>query len=453
MVRLLVLLMFVVLPFESSSALSWRQASEVGKTAVRNSMHKLNRSQRTYLKRWLKPALYGSVMAMLVLSVHAEDGSGIGLTNENAVEGKANGEQAVLIINHDTPAAVFTEQIHIASWSINLTTKGKVAHMHVQAIEEEDAIRIAGYLQPTARGQRYIDEEPVHHYLADKNYVIQGRPYNGFTLPLRLSWLAAERNRVLDEVYAALLKIAASEKALIKLGGSMYRDFSRLDIATSRDYGFHNLAQQMEVKFAGRRFIDYRAVGEAIERRHIILRTRRRAYKQPQRGVQLDQEVLNQADAAYRGALALLPSPSSEPVDLALNFSPAAQEDADFVVLVKSLGHLRLARLRLATEVLSFYEPFEIPFFYSAGGVQEHLKLYIYADDSQRGGIALRYLSRTTSARQRDLFTLGEVDFDHDLNIKKMWLSLKPRGGLAGLAKLTFTPCTAGTCPEPDFGD
>ena len=439
-VRLLLLSMFVVLPFESSSSPSWRQVSGFSKRAVRNGLHKLSRAHRTYLKRWLKPAVYGSVMAILALSTyssHAEEGNNIAALNPN----------------YTTPEAMLNEEIHTASWSITLTTKGEIAHMHVQTIEEEEAIRVAGYFKPTPRGQGYLEEEPILHYRVDKSYVLHNRAYNGITLPLRVSWLAKERSRVLGEIYATLLKVAANEKALVKLGNSMYRDFSLLDVATSREFGFRNLAQQTEVKFAGRRFIDYHAVREAIERRHVMLRSGKIAHKQRQRGVQLDQEVLNQAETAYLDALALLPPPSSEPVDLRLNLSLTAREDKDFVALVKSLAHLKLVRLRFATAILSFYEPFEIPFFYSAGGIYEHLKLYVYADDSQRGDVVLRYLSRTTSRRQRNLFTLGEVDFDHDLNIKKMWLSLKPRGGLASLAKLTFTPCTEGTCPEPDFGD
>ena len=446
LVRLL-LLLFMVMPSESSAALSWRQARKGGKMVMRNALPKLNDKHRTYLKRWLKLPLYGGVMVMLAFSPHAEEGNMVRLTNEVVAAAEMSRAPA-----EDEDEV--SKQVQVASWSITLTTKGEIAHMHVRTIEEEEAIRIAGYSQPTDRGRQYLDEEPVLHYRADKNYVISGRPYNGFTFPLRVSWLAVERRRVLSNIHTVLRTVAASEKELVTLGNSMYRHFSQLDVATSSGYRFHNLAQQKEVKFAGKRFFDHLAVGEAIERRHAMLRTRRIDYKQRQHGVQLDQEVLNRADAAYHAALALLPSPSSEPTDLPLNLDIDAQEDADFVALVKSLAHLKLARLRLATEILSFYEPFEMLFFYSAGGVEEHLKLYSYADDSQYRGVALRYVSRTTSRRQRDFFTLGEIDFDHDLNIKKMWLSLKPRGGWSSnFAKLTFTPCTEGACPEPDFGD
>ena len=441
----------MVMPLESSTAMSWRQTREVGKMAVHNGLSQLSSKHRTYLKHWRKLTLYGSVMVMLAFSPHAEEGNRVRSPNEAVVVAETS-SAPVVPSQHDIAPAEGEWAEQVASWSITLTMKGKVAHMHVRTIEEEEAIKVAGYFQPTDRGRRYLDEEPVRHYRTDKSYVMHDRLYNGFTLYLRLSWLAAERRRVLSEIYTALQAVAVSEKGLVALGNSMYRDFSKLDVATSRAYRFDNLAQQTEIKFAGRRFYDYRAVEEAIERRHAMLRTARITYKQRQHGVQLDQEVLNQADAAYRAALALLPSPASEPTDLPLNFSATAREDADFVALAKSLAHLKLARLRLASAILSFYQPLEIPFFYSAGGVQEKLKLYVYADDSQYKDVALRYQSRTTSTKQRNFFTLGEIDFDHDLNIKKMWLSLKPRGGWAGLAKLTFTPCTEGTCPEPDFG-
>ncbi len=239
--------------------------------------------------------------------------------------------------------------------------------------------------------------------------------------------------------------VAASERALVELGDSMYRGFSRLHIAANDSYRFENLAEQTEIKFAGRRFFNRREVAGAIERRRSMLLTGRIAYKEHLHGVQLDQEVFNKAEAAYRTVLARQPSSASVPTEPALNFDIHADGDGDFRALTEGLAHLKLARLLLAEEILSLYKPFRIPFFYSAG-VEEHLTLTVFADDGKHRGIAFRYEMLTTSVKHRREFLFGQVDFDHNLNIKKMWVSLKPRGGLAGFAKLTSTPC-----PAPDL--
>ncbi len=436
-------LLLLCVALHLNTALSWRAGGR-GKL-VRDSLHRLMGEQRHHLDRWVRVAACGGALLSLACLPPVQSA---GIASSGA-RGAAGGEgQVPPMLRSETGMDVGAELLHTTRWSIAVTAKGKIAHMHVRVQEEEGVLSVAGYLAPTLKGGKYLDPEPVRFYLADENYVTHDGLYNGFTMPLRLSWLASERRRVLTRIAEVLSAVAASERALVELGSSMYRGFARLHVADSDGYGFDNLATQTEVKFAGLRFFDYRAVREAIAHRHLILPNKRIAHKQRLRGVQLDQEVLNTADAAYRAVLAL--RQSSAVKLLQLNLAPRAAADADFSVLVENLARLKLARLLLAHDILAFYEPFTMPFFYSAG-VQEHLNLTIYVDDSKRGDVALRYESRTTSRKHKKEFTLGKVDFDHHLHIKKMWMSLKPRGGLTGFAKLTFTPCVAEECPEPDF--
>ena len=439
------LLSFVALHLDTATALSLRGV--VKSKLTRDALHRLMGKQQRRLDRWAKAAICGG--ALLTLSCMPSIKGAVELTSPTALVAEASTEQAIPTQLTETEADLSPEQTRTISWSMVVTTRGEIAHMHVRTIEEEDVIRITAYAEPTAKGEKYFDRESVSDYLADKSYAIHGGLYNGYTMPLRLKWVASKRRRTLKQVNEILATIVASEQALVELGNSMYRDFSRLHVAANDDYGFDNLAEQIEVKFAGQRFSDYHEAKETIELRHSILQRSKIVYKQRQQGVHLDQEVLNAADAAYRVVLSL---PRSSDVEtLKLNFGPRAAEDVDFKTLVENLAHLKLARLLLASDILTFYKPFTMPFSYSAG-VRERLNLTVYTDDSKRGDVALRYETRTTSIKHKKWFTLGNVDFDHHLNIKKMWMSLKPRGGLAGrFARVTFTPCVAGECPEPDF--
>lgn len=447
MVKFLLLLV-VLLHLGSVPAQPLRNASKGSQIAVlRNGLHKLINQQHHNIGRWVKAAVYGGAMLTLT-SISPVEGIE---QHISPIETTMNNEQAVIIQHKVVDEEVSIEQAHTSSWAISLTAKGKVAHMHLQAIEAEDAVRIAGYLAATPKGKKYLKSESVFHYLADNGYATHNKMYDGFTLPLRLSWLAAERRRVLRKIHTTLQTIAASEQELVALGNEMYRGFSKLSVASHNNYRFENLVEQIEIKFAGRRFIERSAMKKFIELRHMLIQTNRIIYKQRQQGAELDQETLNQADAAYHAALDLRQAEWMPPA-LRLNFDHRTANDAEFKALVESLARLKLARLLLAQEILSFYEPFQLSFLFSAGGVEERLKLTLYADDNRYRDVVFRYESYSTSIKHKREFMLGQVDFDHHLNIKKMWISLKPRGGwVSRLAKLTITPCVAGECPEPDF--
>ena len=451
MVRHVFLTLFILLSLDDAVALSWRDASKLSKmTGLCKRLHRLSNTRHAAFNLGVKTTVYGSALLTLALNPYAQEGDRFVQSAEAVVAAEASAEPVALIGLEESEEEILTEQVHTSSWSIAVTAKGKLAHMHVQTIEEGDLIRIAGYVEPTAKGEKYFDLEPVLHYIADKSYAIQGQPYNGVTLPLRLSWLAAERSRKLNKINEILHTVAVHERALLELGDSMYRGFAALHVATRDDYRFENLASQTEIKFAGRRFFDRQAVSGAIARRHSMLRTRKIAYKQRQSTARFDAQVFQQAMDTYHVVLDLLSSSASSLTALSLNFDMQAKDDADFVMLVESLARFKLARLWLAKEILSLYEPFEMAFFYTAG-MKEHLKLVVFADDDRHRGASFRYEVLTTANKHRRLFTLGQVDFDQNLEIKKMWISLKPHGGLAGFAKMTFVPCAEGTCPEPDF--
>ena len=450
MVRYL-LPLFIVLSLDSAVALSWRDASKVSKMAgLCNRLHRLSNTRHAAFNLGVKTAVYGSALLTLALSSYAKEGDRFVQPAETVTAAEVSAEPAVLIGVEGSEEELLAEQVRTASWSIAVTAKGKLAHMHVQTIEDEDLIRIAGYIEPTAKGEKYFDLEPVLHYIADKSYAIQGQPYNGVTLPLRLSWLAAERSRKLNRINEVLQTVAIHERALLELADSMYRGFATLHVATRDDYRFENLAAQTEIKFAGRRFFDRQAVLGVIARRHSMLQMRKIVYQQRRPAASLDAQLLQQAMDTYHAVLDLLPSPASALTAFNLNFDTQAKDDADFVVLVESLARFKLARLLLAQEILTLYEPFEMAFFYTAG-MEEHLKLVVFADDDKHRGASFRYEVLTTANKHRRLFTLGQVDFNQNLEIKKMWISLKPHGGLASFAKMTFVPCAEGTCPEPDF--
>ena len=337
----------------------------------------------------------------------------------------------------DTETAAETRTF---SWVITATMRGTVANMHVQAIETREEVRIAGQIKPTRKGIKYFGHRPVSEYRTDRSYAIRDGAYDGITLPLRLGWSAVARREEIASISTLVEMLADNEAVLLRMGKNMYQDFAKLHIAASDDYRFDNLAEQIEIKFAGKKFVDRHKVRREINKRQRELITKQITYKRRRRGVQLDQDVLVTADEAYHAVLdARQPSSSLVAAELKLNFAARAASDKDFHTLVHSLARLKQAKLLLAREILRLYEPFTVPFLYSIG-IREQLKVSIFADDRKRKNATFRYEMRTTAKNHPDEFTLGHISFDHNLHIKHMWLSLKPRGDVPGFAKLTFTP-------------
>lgn len=345
-----------------------------------------------------------------------------------------------------------TAALQTFSWSVDATAKGTIAHMHVQAAEQGQQIMIAGYLAPTAKGQQYLDQQPVHFYRADHTYKTSNNEYNGVTLPLRLSWLAQDRNKQIGKVQKLAQEISAREAELLQLAETCYRDFSKLHLANRNAYAFSNLNTQVEIKFAGKKFFDRDKVTAEINKKEHELRTKKITPKKRRGQCALEKNTHVLIDTTYRAVLALQQDKSPPlPTVQELPFAAAARRDDEFMQLAHALAQLKWTRLQLARALLQFYAPHQLVFFYSIG-VQEHLKVTAFPDDRKKKDSAFRYEMRTTAKKHTKEFTLGHIVFDQDSKLKGMWISLKPRGGVPGFAKLTFKPCSAALqCPAAEF--
>lgn len=344
------------------------------------------------------------------------------------------------------------------SWAVSATSKGVIAYMHVETIEDQDEIKIIGQLVPTVKGEGMITKQPPRTYTTDRNYKLaEGKDYNGITLPIRLSWVASERGKGIAKIQSIVGMVSENEQALLQLADSMYEQFSKLHIAAADKYRFDNLDTQVEIKFAGKKFYDRDKVSREIAKRPAELQSKKISHKKRIAGVQLDEQILTAADEAYQTVLDMLQSPPSSYLqELTLNFDASAAADADFRELAEGLAYLKLARILLARELQRHYEPFVMPFYYEIGDTKENLQITGITDDRKDDDYHFRYRMRTTSKKQSNEFTLGEISFDHAFKPKRMWMSLRPRGGgfVNRAAKLTFTHCAdmqqiAQACPLP----
>ncbi len=150
MVRFLLLLV-VTLHLDSVTAFSLHGAGKNG--MVRNGLRRLSGKQLPNLDRWAKAALYGGALLTLVSTSPAAAVDALGHTDAAAVEAEASSEQVAIIKREETEENISEKRTHTESWSIAVTVKGKIAHMHMQTTEEEDSIRIAAYLEPTPKGK------------------------------------------------------------------------------------------------------------------------------------------------------------------------------------------------------------------------------------------------------------------------------------------------------------
>ena len=338
------------------------------------------------------------------------------------------------------------------SWSVGATTKGTIAHMHVQATERGEQIIIAGYLDPTGKGHQYLDKQAVRFYRADNTYANINKEYDGVTLPLRLSWLAAVRRRQIGELQKLAQAVRVREAALRALAEACYHGFSKLHIAKRNAYALSNLDTQVEIKFAGKKFFERDKVKAEINKKANELRTKKISHKQRRGRCVLEQNRLALINTAYRAVLELQQDTAPAlPTMQELPFDASARGDREFMQLAHTLVQLKWTNLLLARALLQFYEPHQLVFLYSIG-VREHLIVRAFPDDRKQKDSAFRYEMRTTAEKHKKEFTLGYIVFDHALHLKGMWLSLKPRGGVPGFAKLTFKLCSAKLqCPHANF--
>ena len=338
------------------------------------------------------------------------------------------------------------------SWSVDATTKGTIAHMHVQAVDLGKHINVAGYLAPTQKGQKLLEKQPVRFYRADSSYMTDNKEYNGVTLPLRLQWMAVERSKQIVNIYEQERRISLRENELLELAEACYRGFSKLHIANRSAYAFSNLDTQIEIKFAGKKFFDRDKIIPEINKKEKELRTKKISHKKQRGKCALEQSMLTLIGKAYSGVFELYDGiVPALPTVQELLFDNKARGDAEFVQLAHAFVQLKWARLLLARALLQLYKPHQLLFFYSVG-VKEHLHVTAFPDDRKQKDSRFRYEMRTTSANHKKEFTLGHIIFDHAFKLKGMWISLKPRGNVPGFAKLTFKPCSmALQCPAADF--
>lgn len=343
-----------------------------------------------------------------------------------------------------------TAELQRFSWSVDATAKGTIAYMHVQAIREAKHITVAGYLIPTEKGREYLEPQPVRFYHVSKTYMTKDNKYNGVTLPLRLHWLAQQHIKRVLEIQAWVKMIIAHEQELLQLAHSCYRDFSRLHIADAGAYAFGNLEQRVEIKFANKKFFDRDKVAREIDKKENELVQKKISHKKRRCAQLEDGGLLARVTDIYENVVAL--GGENELEELELSFDAAARNDIDFMRLAEHCARLKQARLRLARLLQELYKPHKLTFHYAIG-VKQDLRVLVFADDRRQNEGAFRYEMRTTTAKHKKEFALGHVYFDQALNLKGMWISLKPRGGVPGFAKLTFKPCllAASSCPPADF--
>ena len=343
--------------------------------------------------------------------------------------------------------------IQLFSWSIGATTKGTIAHMHVQTSEQANQVVVSGYISPTSKGLDYLKKQPVSFYHTDETYMNANNEYNGVTLPLHIGWLALERKRQIVNLYEQERRTSIQENKLLKQAEACYRDFSKLHITNHNDYAFSNLDTQVEIKFAGKKFFDRDKVIAEINKKENKLRSKKISHKKPRRQCLLDKNMHTRIDTAYHRVLARQESTvSALPNMQELPFDAKARADAEFMQLAHAFVQLKWTRLLLARALLQLYKPHQLIFNYSIG-VKEKLSVTAFPDDRKKNDSHLRYEMLTTSAKHSKKFTLGHIIFDHALKLKGMWLSLKPRGNVPGFAKLTFKACSTPKlqCPAADF--
>ncbi len=342
----------------------------------------------------------------------------------------------------------------ITSWSIRATRKGTIAHMHVKTSRRGEQIEIAGYISPTERGRDLFAEEHAGPYYTDETYAQADNEYNGFTLPLRIKWLAVQRSQQIADLYKQEQEISTQENKLLGKAKSCYPDFHKLHIAKHNDYAFSNLDTQEEIKFAGKRLFEHKKITAAIKKIKEKLRDEI-SYKQLSEECILD-DLHTYITTATSTQLPANGTSTPPPRVEDLHFHARARSDDNFKQLAHTFVQLKWARLQLAEALLQLYQPHVFTFYYAIG-VNKHFKITAFPDDSRKGDSTLRYeMHATTSSEHQDSkdkeeFTLGDITFyrdDRDLKLNDMWISLKPRGGLSRFAKLTFKPCMPGSqCP------
>ena len=327
---------------------------------------------------------------------------------------------------------------------------GVIGHMHLVSTQDDSGVVVRGWTEKNPANDKSDslgeDAEKVREYQLDNGYALNSQTtvYNGFTLPLRLRHLAAKRIKQIKDIHQLVMRIESEEQRLLEIGKGLYKDFSKLSLAKDKDYLLSGLGEQKNIKFAGKRFSkDLATIKRMIEERYADLAT-----------IDYNAKKLTVAHNSYHTTRPVIvydiledtasvsqllhASGHLPPITPSFNVKgdvPAAPNH--FENILTQIVILRQAKLQLATALCVIYEPFQTNYYFSMGGVQEHLLLTITQEDDSNDSFA-RYKIKARDQNNKE-FNFGYTDHDISGEAVGMSLHLKPVGGAKGLSKLDLT--------------
>ncbi|MDE3269024.1 MAG: hypothetical protein OYH77_01935 [Pseudomonadota bacterium] len=342
------------------------------------------------------------------------------------------------------------QQSRQLKYAINLSLGanfGVIGHMYLRTVANNQGIEVHGWIEKNLRNSKSDslgeDAEQVRSYQLDDGFALNSSTnnYNGFTLPLRLQHLMAKRIEQITKIAELSAEISREEQRLFSVAESLYKDFARLAIAKQRSLS--GLAEQRNIEFAGKRFSkNLAAVKEKIAQRYSELAT-----------IDYETKKLTVAPSIYRTNTPTIVDDLFSRAS-AFQTQHAGVQEAPmlpkfnargdvptqlryFEDVVRQLVILQQAKLQLASALCAIYEPFQTNYYFSMGGVQEHLRLMLTTVDDGKNSFA-RYKVKARGQNNKQ-FDFGYTDHDRSGMVVSMRLNLKPLGGAKGLSKLDLT--------------
>ena len=345
------------------------------------------------------------------------------------------------------------KQPALLKYSINLslgTDFGVIGHMYLESIPNDYGVTVHGWIEKNLENSRNDslgeDAEQVREYQLGEGYALNNSSdtYNGFTLPLRLRHLAAKRIDKIKEIHQLVRQIESEEQRLLAIGKSLYKDFSRLSLAKDKDYLLSGLDNQKKIAFAGKRFSKSIAdIKREIEKRRNDLATVDYNAKKLSAAHNnynttspvLAYDMLGDTAAIYQQLYA---GGQVSPITPSFNAKGDVSTSPDyFEDVLTQIVILRQAKLQLASALCAIYEPSQVNYYFSMGGVQEHLLLTMTQEDDGNDSF-VRYQIKAQRPNNKE-FDFGYTDHDDSGKAVGMRLNLKPLGGAKGFSKLDLT--------------
>lgn len=313
---------------------------------------------------------------------------------------------------------------------------GDCSAIGAQKLECECAVCRAGKCLVTgqmkaAPNKGHIKDQRVHTYNPQEGYSLS--IYNGFTLPLRLRYLALIRQKNITAISKLVAEIAQAEQSF------KHKAFSRLH---TLKYDFTGLENQKKIAFNGKRFSRKpEKVEKEIEKREIDL-SKDIKYQIDDFSIAIPvdaHQIYEKAALIYQQVFPERKMPKAIRLDLTPKsgeYSPAFEGAAIHFLVLKQ------ARLLLATTLLGIYAPFKLKYSFKLGGTKKLLLVEVRQnDDPDTKSAVIRYEMQATTdmSGQDGWFDLGHTDHSADGLVTGMSLSLKPLGSAQGLARLELT--------------